>query len=73
MLVLGYAVLLPVLVIPIIFLFICLVKSWIISLSVVETLVIVSGGLSGGILTISSGLDDSLMNLIYSTGLAGFG
>ena len=43
-LVLGYAVLLHVLVIPIIMLFICFVILWILFLSVVETLVIVSGG-----------------------------
>ena len=44
MLVMGSAVLLPVLFIPIIMLFICLVKLGIVFISVVETLVIVSGG-----------------------------
>ena len=43
-LVMGSVLLLPVLVIPIIMLFICLVKLWVLFLSVVETLVIVSGG-----------------------------
>ena len=43
-LVLGYEMLLHVLVIPIIMLFICFVILWILFLSVVETLVIVSGG-----------------------------
>ena len=47
-LVLGSTVFIPVLVVPIIMLFICLVKLWIIFISVVETLVIVSSGLSGG-------------------------
>ena len=47
MLVLGSAVFLPVLVIPIIMLFICLSKLWILFLSVVGTLVVVAGGLSG--------------------------
>ena len=42
-LVLGYAVLLHVLVIPIIMLFICFIILWILFLSVVETLFIVSG------------------------------
>ena len=55
MLIMGSTVLLHVLVIPIIMLFICLVKLWIIFLSMVETLVIVSGGQSGGIFTRSSG------------------
>ena len=54
-LIMGSTVLLHVLVIPIIMLFICLVKLWIIFLSMVETLVIVSGGQSGGIFTRSSG------------------
>ena len=44
MLVLGSVMLIRVLVIPIIMLFVCLVKLWIIFLSVVETLFIVSGG-----------------------------
>ena len=44
MLVMGSAVLLTVLVIPITMLFICRVKLWILFLSVVETLVIVSSG-----------------------------
>ena len=56
MLVMGSAVFLPVLFIPVKMLFICLVKLWIIFLSLVETLVIVSGGKSGGIFTIYSGL-----------------
>ena len=47
MLVMGSAVLLTVLVIPLIVLFISLDKLWIMFLSVVATLVIVSGGLSG--------------------------
>ena len=47
MLVLGSELLMPVLVIPMIMLFISLVKLWIIFISVVETLVIVAGGLSG--------------------------
>ena len=47
-LVLGSTVFLPVLVIPIIILFICIFKLWLLFLSVVETLVIVYGGLSGG-------------------------
>ena len=51
-LVLGYAVLLHELVVPILMLFICFFISWIIFLSVVETLVIVSGGQEGGIFTI---------------------
>ena len=44
MLVLGSELLLLEPVIPIIMLFICLFKIWIIFISVVETLVIVSGG-----------------------------
>ena len=47
MLVLGYVVLLLVLFIPIIMLFICPVKLWIIFLYLVETLVNVSGGWLG--------------------------
>ena len=47
MLVLGSMLLLLVLVKPIIMLFIYLVKLWILFLSMVETLVIVDGGLSG--------------------------
>ena len=43
-LVMGYAVLIPVLVITIIMLFISLVKTWIMFLSMVETLVIVDSG-----------------------------
>ena len=73
MLVLGYTVLLPVIVIPIIIFFICLVKLWIIFLFVVETLVIVSGELSGGIFTIYNGLIHFLMNLIHYIGMEGFG
>ena len=42
-LVMGYEVLLHVLVIPIIMLFICFSMLWILFLSVVETLVVVSG------------------------------
>ena len=72
-LVMGSTVLLPVLVIPIIMLFICPVKLWILFLSAVETLVIVSGGLSGGIFTIYSGLIHFLMNLIQCMGLTGLG
>ena len=43
-LVMWYTVLIHILVIPIIMLFICFVILWIIFISVVETLVIVSGG-----------------------------
>ena len=73
MLVLGYLVLLPVIVIPIIMLFICLVELWILFLSVAKTLVIVSGGLSVGIFTRSSGLIHFVMILINCMGLVGFG
>ena len=66
----GFAVFLPVLVIPIIMLFICLVKLWILFLSVVETLVIVSSGQSGGIFTRSSRLIHFVMILINFVGLA---
>ena len=55
MLVLGYEVLLPVLVICIIMLYIFLVKLWNLSIFAVETLVIFSGGLSGKTFTIYSG------------------
>ena len=72
-LVLGSEILIRVLVIPIIMLFIFLVKLWIIFISVVETLVIVSGGRSGGIFTIFSGLINFVMNLIHCMGLIGFG
>ena len=72
-LVLGYAVFLPVPVIPIMMVYICLVQLWIIFLSVVETLVIVSSGLSGVILKISSGLINFVMKLIHFTRLQGFG
>ena len=49
MLVLGSKLFLPIIVIPIIMLVISLVNVWIIFIDVVETLVIFSGGLSGGI------------------------
>ena len=73
MLVLGYVMLLPVIVIPILMLFICIVKLWILFISMVDALVIVSGGLSGGIFTRSSGLINCVMDLIHCMGLAGFG
>ena len=47
LLVMGHVVFISILFIPIIMLFIFLVKLWVIFLSMVETLVIVSGGLSG--------------------------
>ena len=72
-LVLESDVLLHVKFIPMIMLFIFLVKLWIIFISVVETLVIVSGGRSGGIFTIFSGLFNFVMNLIHCMGLIGFG
>ena len=72
MFVMGYMVLLLVLVIPIIMLFICIVILWIIFLSVFETLVIFSSGLSGVIFTISSGLINLVMNLMYYMGLKVF-
>ena len=46
-LVLGYMVFLTVLVIPVIMFFIYLLKLWILFISMVETLVVVTGGLSG--------------------------
>ena len=70
---LGYVVLLPVLVIPIIMLFICLVKLWILFLYMVETLIIVSGGCSGWIFTISSGLINLVMKPIHCMGMEVFG
>ena len=73
MLVLGYAVFLPVIVIPIIMLLIYIIKLWILFLSVVETLVIVSGGNSGGIFTRSSGSTHFVMELIHCMGLAVLG
>ena len=73
MLVLGSMVFLPVLVIPIIMLFICLVKLWTIFLSVVENLVIVSSGRSGGIFTRSSGLIHFVIDIIHFMGQTVFG
>ena len=73
MLVLGSMMLLPVLAIPIIMLFICLIKLWIIFLSVVKTLVIVSDGWSGGIFTRSNEIFNFVMKLIHCMGLSGFG
>ena len=73
MLVMESLVLLPVLVIIIIMLLIFLVKLWVLFLSVVETLVIIYGGQSGGMFKISSGLIQVVMNLIYCMGLTGFG
>ena len=52
-------------------LFICLVKLWILFLCVVETLVIVFGGLSAGIFTRSSELINFLMNIIQRMGMTG--
>ena len=65
MLVLGSALLLPLLVIPTIMLFIYIAKLWILYISVVESLFIVLGGLSGWIFTRSSGFIKIFMNLIY--------
>ena len=65
--------LLPVLVIPIIILFISLVKLWIISISMVETFVIVARRLSVWTFKRYSGLIQILMNLIYFIGMTGFG
>ena len=56
-----------------IMLFISLVKLWILFLSMVETLVIVSGGLLGLIFTKYSGLIQIVTNLIYCMGLKVFG
>ena len=71
-LILGSVVLLPVLVIPIIMVFISLVKLCIIFIYMVETLVIVFRGWSGWIFTRSSGLIQLVTNLIYCMGLTGF-
>ena len=62
MLVLGSVVFIPVIVLPIIMLFICIVKLWIIFISVVETLIIVIGGLPGRIFTRFSVLIRFVMN-----------
>ena len=73
MLVLGSTVLIPVLVIPIIMFFICLVKLWILFISMFEILVIVSRGQSGGIFTRSSGLIKFSMKLIHLMKMSVFG
>ena len=68
----GFMVLIHVLVIPIIMLFFCLVKLFIIFLSVVETLVIVYVGRLGGIFTRSSGFINFIINLIHCMGMTVF-
>ena len=73
MLFLGYMLLLPVLVIPIIMFFICLVKLWILFISMFEILVIVSRGQSGGIFKRSSGLIKFSMKLIHFMEMSVFG
>ena len=72
-LVMVFAVLLTVLVIPIIMLFICLVKLFFLFTYMVETLVIVYSEWSGGMFTIYSGLINFVMNIVHFINLVGFG
>ena len=65
--------LLPVLFMPMIMLVISLVKLCIICFSVVETLVIATGGSSGLICPRSSELIQLVIKPIYCMGMAGFG